>query len=415
MQTVSEMNRTDKQKIVKTDQKIVKIDDSAIKSHIDCQIKMAVQETLNAMLDAEADSLCGAAKYERSESRKDTRAGAYSRNLQTRVGTVNLKVPKLRTLKFKTAIIERYRRRESSVEEALIEMYIAGVSVRRVENITEALWGERVSPSVVSDVNKKLYERLDAWLSRPLDNDYPYIYLDGTYLKRCWSGEVRSIAILVAIGVNKEGYREVLGVREGGSENTESWKSFLRDLKSRGLSGVQLAVSDKCLGLVNQLSSFFPNSKWQRCIVHWYRNILSDVPKHRRDDVSRMLKAIHSQEDKDASISKAFAVVDKLKSLKLDRVADKVLSSYRETLMYHNFPPKHHRLLRTNNGLERLMREIKRRTKVVGAFPDGRSAVMLSAARLWHVARSKWGERRYLDMSLLYELSADQTNIRIEK
>src|SRR5205807_208441 len=196
-----------------------------------------------------------------------------SRNLQTKAGEVRLKVPKLRQQTFETAIIERYRRRESSVEEALIEMYLAGVSVRRVEDITEALWGTKVSPSTVSELNQKIAATIEAWRNRPIDGEFPYVYLDGIWLKRSWGGEVRNVAVLVAIGVNRDGYREILGVCEGMKEDTESWRQFLRHLKQRGLSGVQLVVSDKCVGLVEALGEVFPEARWQRCVVHFYRNV----------------------------------------------------------------------------------------------------------------------------------------------
>jgi transposase-like protein len=178
-------------------------------------VRGTVEETLNAMLDAEADQLCGAGRYERSEARQDTRAGSYERTLQTSAGEVNLKVPKLRRQTFETAIIERYRRRESSVEEALIEMYLAGISVRRVEDITEALWGTRVSPSTVSNLNKKIYVKIEAWRNRRIEGEHPYLYLDGIVMKRTWAGEVRNVSLLVASAVNAEGYREILGNLRG--------------------------------------------------------------------------------------------------------------------------------------------------------------------------------------------------------
>jgi hypothetical protein len=167
---------------------VITIDDERIKSHLDRVVRGSVEETLNALLDAEADRLCNAQRYERSAARRDTRAGHYERNLQTKAGEVRLKVPKLRQQTFETAIIERYRRRESSVEEALIEMYLAGVSVRRVEDITEALWGTRVSPSTVSDLNKKIYGTIEAWRTRPIEGEHPYVYLDGIVLKRSGRG-----------------------------------------------------------------------------------------------------------------------------------------------------------------------------------------------------------------------------------
>ena len=226
---------------------VVQIDEGRIQAHLDEVVRSTVEETLNALLDAEADHLCGARKYERTEGRKDTRAGSYDRRLQTKAGEVTLTVPKLRTLPFETAIIERYRRRESSVEEALIEMYLAGVSVRRVEDITQALWGTRVSASTVSDLNQKIYGKIDEWRERPLVGDFPYVYLDGLWLKRSWGGEVKNVSVLVAVGVAQSGYREILGVSEGAKEDGPSWTAFLRELKQRGLKGVQLFVSDKPL------------------------------------------------------------------------------------------------------------------------------------------------------------------------
>ena len=355
------------------------------------------------MLEAEADRLCGAGRYERSPDRADTRAGHYRRGLQTKAGEVELKVPKLRTLAFETSIIERYRRRESSVEESLVEMYLAGVSVRRVEDITEALWGTRVSPSVVSDLNQKIYEQIEAWRNRPIEGEHAYVYLDGIWLKRSWGGEVRNVAVLVAIGVDAEGFREVLGVCEGAKEDAESWLQFVRHLKQRGLRGVRLVISDKCVGLVEAIGECCPEARWQRCVVHFYRNVFTTVPKARGREVAAMLKAIHAQEDRVAAEAKAALVVQKLQAMRLGKAASIVHEGVHETLTYLAFPREHWIRIRTNNPLERLNREIRRRTRVVGAFPDGRSALMLVAARLRHVAGTKWGTRRYLDMTRLRE------------
>ena len=382
---------------------IIQIDQAHLTEHLDKVVRGTVEETLNALLEAEADQLCQASRYERTESRKDTRAGHYSRKLSTKAGDVKLKIPKLRTLTFETAIIERYRRRESSVEEALIEMYLAGISVRRVEDVTQALWGTRVSPSTVSNLNKKVYGRIEKWLSEPIVGDYPYVYLDGIWLKRSWGGEVRNVSVLIAVGVDQEGYRQILGVKEGAKEDKESWMEFLRYLKKRGLRGVRLIVSDKCLGLIESIGEFYPQAKWQRCVVHFYRNVFTVVPRSKVKAVAAMLKAIHAQEDRDAAREKIKAVVEKLKKMKLSNAAKIVEEGAEETLSYYYFPSQHWRSLRTNNPLERLMREIRRRTRVVGSFPDGKSALMLVAARLRHVAGTKWGTTRYLNMSRLQE------------
>ena len=364
-------------------------------------VRNSVEETLNAMLDAEADRLVNADRYARSEEREGYRAGHYDRSFTTTSGEVNLRMPKLKGVAFETAIIERYRRRESSVEESLIEMYLAGVSVRRVEDITEALWGTKVSPGTISNLNKKAYENIEKWRTRPLCGEYPYLYVDGIFLKRCWGGEYESVSILIAVGVNEDGSREVLGAAEGLKEDLESWKNFFVSLKERGLTGVKLIIGDKALGMTEALGQVFPNAKYQRCTVHFYRNVLSSVPKQRIEAVSKMLKAIHAQEDKDAAREKAKAVAEKLQAMKLQKAAKVVESGVEETLTYMGFPSQHWTRIRTNNTLERLNREIKRRTKVVGAFPDGEAALMLVCARLRYVAGNSWGVKKYLNMEHL--------------
>jgi len=272
---------------------VIQIDEARIRDHLGEMVRGTVEETLNAMLEAEADRLCGAGRYERSEARQDTRAGSYDRTLQTSAGEVNLKVPKLRRQTFETAIIERYRRRESSVEEALIEMYLAGISVRRVEDITEALWGTRVSPSTVSNLNKKIYAKIEAWRNRRIDGEHPYLYL--------------------------------------------------------------------------------------------------------------------AQENREAADRKARAVVDDLRTARMNTAADLVERSVHETLAYYSFPDIHWQKIRTNNPLERIMREIRRRTRVVGAFPDGQSCLNLAAARLRHIAGTTWSAKCYMNMRPLYQPQIMQT------
>jgi len=385
---------------------VIKIDEARIKDHLGEMVRGTVEEALNALLDAEADQLCGAARYERSEARRDTRAGSYDRSLHTKAGEVTLKVPKLRRQTFETAIIERYRRRESSVEEALIEMYLAGVSVRRVEDITEALWGTRVSPGTVSNLNKKIYAKIEAWRHRPIEGDHPYLYLDGIVMKRTWAGEVRNVSLLVASAVNAEGFREILGICEGAKEDKSGWSAFLRHLVDRGLSGVRLIISDACRGLVESVAEYLPEARWQRCMIHFYRNVFSHVPSSKVREVSHRLKAIHAQESRTAAQEKAEAVIAELRRQRLTRAAELVETSVGETLTYYAFPDIHWQKIRTNNPLERIMKEIRRRTRVVGAFPDGQSCLNLAAARLRHIAGTQWSARKYMNMAPLY---AEQT------
>lgn len=388
---------------------VIKIDETQIKNHLGDLVRKTVEETLNDMLNTEAQQLCNAKRYERSDARKDCRAGYYNRKLHTKAGEVELNMPKLRYATFETAIIERYRRRESSVEEALMEMYLAGVSVRRVEDITEALWGMRVNAGTVSELNQKMYERIEAWRNEPIRGEYPYLYLDGICLKRSWGGEVRNVSVLVAVGVGMDGYRDILGVVEGAKEDKDSWSNFLTSLKHRGLKGVQLIISDKCLGLVEAAEEFYPDARWQRCVCHWYRNVFCDVPRTKMRDVAVMLKAIHAQEDRQAATAKAQAVADKLEEMKLRKAAQTVRDGADETFSYYEFPSEHWRQLRTNNMLERIMREIRRRTRVVGCFPDGNSALMLAAARLRHIAGTRWGTKQYMSMKRLEEMRKEQT------
>lgn len=379
----------------------LRVDEGKLRNHVDEVVRSSVEETLNGLLDAEADHICRAQRYERSPERADSRAGHYERKLETKAGEVTLRVPKLRKLPFETAIIERYKRRESSVEEALVEMYLAGVSVRRVEDITEALWGTRVSSGAVSRLNQKIYKHIEAWRNREITGEFPYVYLDGVILKRSWAGEVRNISVLIAIGVASDGFRQILGVAEGEKEDLEGWRGFLRHLKDRGLSGVRLIISDACRGLVEAAEEVFPKTAWQRCVVHFYRNVFSHVPNGKVAEVARMLKAIHAQEDRKAAQTKAAEILTRLKAMKLKAAAELVEQRVGETLTYYAYPSTHWRQIRTNNPLERIIREIRRRTRVVGAFPDGHSALMLAAARLRHIASTKWGKRRYLVMEPL--------------
>jgi transposase-like protein len=378
---------------------VIAVDERELRAHVSEVVRQSVEETLNGLLEAEAEALCQARRYERNAQRASTRAGHYARDLQTKAGTVQLNVPKLRHIPFETAIIERYRRRESSVEEALVAMYLAGVSVRRVEDITEALWGIRVSPSTISDLNQKIFERVEEWRKRPLEAESPYVFLDGIRLKRSWAGEVQNASVLVAIGVSANGFREILGVAEGSREDGESRRQFLRYLRERGLERIRLVVSDKSLGLLEALGEYYPGAQWQRCVVHFYRNVLHAVPRGKAKEVALMRKAVHAQEDREAARQKADAVVNKRKAMRLNKAASIVESGSEETLAYYAFPATHWRHIRTNNPLERLHRENRRRTRVVGSFPDGHAALMLVAARLRYMAGQKWGTQRYMNMN----------------
>lgn len=240
---------------------IVTVDEESLRKDIKNLVRKTVEETLNALLDEEASELVGAGRYERTAGREAYRSGHYARKLVTGAGEVELNVPKLRGATFQTAVIERYRRRETSVEEAIVEMYLAGVSTRRIEDVSELLWGAPVSSGTVSNLNEKAFASIEAWRQRPLEGDYPYVFVDGIYLKRSWGGSYENVAVLVAIGVNSTGDREVIGCAEGYTESADSWREFLSWLRGRGLSGVRLVTGDKCAGMLGALEEVFPGAQ----------------------------------------------------------------------------------------------------------------------------------------------------------
>ena len=382
---------------------IVSVDEETLKGDLRELVRKTVQDTINALLEQEAEEMVGAERYERTAGREAYRSGHYKRKLTTTSGQIELDVPKLRGATFQTAVIERYRRRETSVEEAIIEMDLAGVSTRRIEDVSEILWGAGVSAGTVSNLNEKAYKSVEEWRSRPLSGEYPYVFIDGIYLKRSWGGSYENVSILVAIGVNGDGRREIIGCAEGFTESKDSWREFLLWLKGRGLSGVRMVTGDKCQGMVGALEEVFPQASYQRCTVHFYRNVFSKVPKQKRALVARMLKAIHAQESREAAMAKADEVAASLEGMRLGAAAKVVREGCLETLTYTDFPMQHWTRIRTNNAIERLNREIRRRTRVVGTFPDGHSALMLVTARLKYIAECEWGKRRYLDVSLLHD------------
>lgn len=325
---------------------IVTFDEGAIKNELKELVRQTVEDTINALLEEEADVLVGAERYERTAEREAYRAGHYDRSLTTTSGVVNIEMPKLKGAKFVTAIIERYKRREISVEEAIVEMYLAGVSTRRIEDVGEILWGASVSAGTVSNLNAKAFEKIEAWRTRPLTCEYRYVYVDGIYLKRSWGGSFENVAVMVAIGVNDEGYRDIIGCAEGFTESKECWAEFLSWLKSRGLRGVRMFTGDKDAGMTGALAEVFPHAKYQRCTVHFYRNVFSKVPKSKRSQVAAMLKAIHAQESREASEEKAEAVARKLEEMKLKEAAKVLRNGITETLTYTAFPMEHWKRIR---------------------------------------------------------------------
>ena len=255
----------------------------------------------------------------------------------------------------------------------------------------------------MSNLNEKAFESVDAWRTGPLSGGCPYLFVDGIYLKRSCSGSCENVAVMVAIGANPEGRRKIVGCAKGFTESKESWKEFLLWLRGRGLSGVRLVTGDKPLGMLGALEEVFPEARYQRCTVRFYRNVFGKVPRQKRTRVPKMLKAIHAQESREASEAKASEVADSLESMKLLAAAKVVREGCAETLAYTDLPMQHWTRIRKSNAIKRLNRKIRRRTRVVGTFPDGKSALMLVTARLKYIVENEWGRRRHLDVSLLEE------------
>ena len=382
---------------------IIQFDQAMFESKLDRMVREKVEQTIDLMPDAEADEIANAARYERSGDRKAFRAGHYDRHLTAKAGGLSLRIPKLKGEVFRSQVIERYRRREESVEEALMEMYMAGVSTRRVDDISQLLWGERMPPQTLSDKLKKVYEDIDEWRGRPLEGEYPYVFVDGVWRKRSWGGHVENVSVLVAIGINADGHREVIAVDEGMREDSASWERFFRGMIERGLSGVRLVVGDRCAGLVATVNSMPPKAEYQRCMAHFMRNVLSKTPPSHREWASAALKAVFAQESREAALAKAETVAAKMEARRLKAAANCLREGIGETTTYllSEFPVNHRTKLRTNDMIERLNREIRRRTRVVGGFPDGNSALMLVCARIRYVTANSWSDRRYMDMSRL--------------
>ena len=279
------------------------------------------------------------------------------------------------------------------------------MSTRQVDDISQLLWGDRMPSQTLSDKLKRVYADIDAWRERPLEQEYAYLFMDGVWHKRCWGGSVENAGILVAIGIGADGRREVLSVAEGMKEDAESWRSFIKGMLARGLKGVRLVTGDRCAGLVAAAGELLPGARYQRCMVHFERNILAKVNPKNRDWAADALKAVFSMETRDKALEKAESVAGEMEARKLKEAASCLRDGIGETTTYllDDYPREHRRRIRTNNMIERLNREIRRRTRVVGSFPDGRSALMLVCARVRYVTSNEWSTRRYLDMSRLGE------------
>ena len=365
-------------------------------------MKSLLKEALQEVLEGEMTEFLGASPSERTEGRQGYRAGYYGRNLVTRIGKLELRVPRDRNGEFSTALFERYARSEKALVAALAEMYVQGVSTRKVKAITEELCGHSFSASAISSINKGLDESLARFANRQLDEAYPYLILDARYEKVRESGVIRSQAVLIAIGINWEGQRQVLAVEMANRESLTSWKEFLLRLKERGLSGVEFVVSDDHAGLKKAISEVLTEAAWQRCYVHFLRNALDYLPRKADDDCLQELRWIYDRRDIQEAGRDLSAWILKWQT-KYPKLADWVESNIGETLTFYRLPRVHHKHLKSTNMLERLNEEIKRRTRVVRIFPNMDSCLRLIRALCVETHETWLEDSRYLNMMLLAE------------
>jgi transposase-like protein len=364
--------------------------------------KKLLRESLQEVLEAEMTQALGAAPGERCESRLGYRAGYYSRGLVTRIGKLELRVPRDRDGRFSTELFERYQRSEKALVSALAEMYVQGVSTRKVKAITEELCGHAFSASTISQINKGLDAALARFANRPLEEAYPYLILDARYEKVRLEGVIRSQAVLIAIGINWEGRRQVLAVELANRESSSSWKEFLRRLKERGLSGVEFVVSDDHEGLKKAVAELLANAAWQRCYVHFLRNALDYLPRKADDDCLQELRWIYDRRDlKEARADLASWL--KRWQHRYPKLTDWAEDAIGETLTFYLLPRQHHKHLKSTNLLERLNEEIRRRTRVVRIFPNAASCLRLIRALCAETHEAWLEDNRYINMELLKE------------
>lgn len=365
-------------------------------------MKELVRESLQQILEAEMTEHLGAGPGERKLDRLGYRAGYYQRGLITRIGKLELRVPRDRDGSFSTTLFERYQRSEKALVATLAEMYVQGVSTRKVKKITEELCGHRFSASTISAINKGLDKTLARFAERRLDEPYPYLILDARYEKVRCDGIINSQAVLIALGINWEGRREVLAVDVANRESNSSWKDFLAKLRDRGLSGVEFVVSDHHHGIRNALREVLPEAAWQRCYVHFLRNALDHLPRKADDDCLQELRWLYDRRDLKEARQDLAAWLKRWEG-RYPKLADWAEENIEETLTFYRLPRQHHKHLKSTNMLERLNEEIKRRTRVVRIFPNKDSCLRLVRALCVETHEAWLEANRYINMGLLKE------------
>ena len=365
-------------------------------------LRELVQQVVQEVLEGEMQDTLLAAKSERNPERLGYRSGYYERTLVTRVGKLDLRVPQDRQGRFSTQVFERYQRSEKALVSALAEMYVQGVSTRKVKKITEELCGHSFSASTISSINKKLDAELKAFAKRTLEEPYPYLVLDARYERVRESGVIRKRALLIAIGINLQGRRCVLGVELANRESTTSWKQFLGGLRERGLHGVELVVSDNHQGLRRAVIETLPEAAWQRCYVHYLRNALDYLPRKSGEACRQELRWLYHRRDVTEARRDLAAWLNKWQG-KYPRLCNWVEESIEEAWTFYDLPIEHHKHMKSTNMLERINEEIKRRTCVVRIFPNEASCLRLVRALAVEIHEDWIEATRYLNMDLLLE------------
>ena len=366
-------------------------------------LREVVRAVLQEVLEAEMTDALGAERGERTDGRRGYRSGSYPRTLVTRVGKIELRVPQDRNGLFSTELFARYQRSEQALVSALAQMYVQGVSTRKVKAITEELCGHAFSASAISDINARLDESLEAFARRRLEEPYPYLILDARYEKVRQDGVVRSSAVLVAIGIDAEGRRQILAVELANRESRSSWKDFLVLLRDRGLHGVEYVVADDHAGLRAAVREVLPDSWFQRCYVHFLRNALDHLPRKADDDCLQELRWIYDRRDLVEAKADLAAWLKKW-TQRYPRLTTWVEETIEETFTYFRLPLRHRKHMKSTNMLERFNQEIKRRTTVVRIFPDEASCLRLVRALAVEVHENWLEENRYINMTDLAEL-----------
>lgn len=365
-------------------------------------LRVLVQKVVQQVLEVEMEEALQAGKSERTESRLGYRSGYYSRTLLTRVGRLELRVPQDREGRFSTQVFERYQRSEKALVLALAQMYVQGVSTRKVKAITEELCGHSFSASSISEITKKLDRELEAFAKRRLEEPYRYVIVDARYERIREHGTIQSRAVLIAIGINDEGRRCILGVEVAERESRNSWTQFLRGLRERGLHGVEFVVSDDHAGLKAAIREVLTDAAWQRCYVHFLRNALDHLPRRRDHDCLHELRWIYGRRDVGEARRDLAAWLGKWQA-KYPKLCDWVEQNIDETLTFYRLPAEHHKHMKSTNMLERLNEEIKRRTHVVRIFPNEASCLRLVRALAVEMHENWIEATRYLNMELLSE------------